>query len=54
MAQTVCVIVSASDRKRLETVASDRNGQRKHGERAQVVLASAAGGPVQQVAAETK
>ncbi len=51
MAQTVCVIVSAPDRKRLEAVATDRNRQRKQVERAQVVLASAQGGPVQQVAA---
>jgi Homeodomain-like domain len=45
MAQTVCVIVSASDRKRLEAIASDRNGPRKHAERARVVLASARRGP---------
>jgi transposase len=51
MAQTVCVIVSASERKRLEAVATDRNRPRKHVERARVVLASAAGGPVQHVAA---
>ncbi len=52
MAQTVCVIVSASDRKRLEAVATDRNRQRKHVERARVVLASARGKPVQQVATQ--
>ena len=40
MGQTVCVIVSALDRKRLEAVVSDRNRQRKHTERAEVVLAS--------------
>ena len=51
MAQTVCVIVSASDRERLEAIASDRNALQKHAERARVVLASAAGGPVQRVAA---
>jgi hypothetical protein len=33
MAQTVCVLLSASDRKRLETIASDRNQPRKHIER---------------------
>ncbi len=50
MAQTVCVIVSAPDRKRLEAITSDRNRQRKHAERARVVLTSAGRGPVQQVA----
>src|ERR1700759_536744 len=51
MAQTVCVILSASDRRRLEAIASDRNGLPKHAERAGLVLASAEGGPVQRVAA---
>ena len=50
MAQTVCVIVSASDRRRLEEIAADRNRPRKHAERARVVLASATHGAVQQVA----
>jgi transposase len=50
MAQTVCVIVSALDRKRLEAIAADRNRQRKHVERARVVLASAHGGSVQHIA----
>lgn len=50
MAQTVCVIVSASDRRRLEEIAADRNRPRKHAERARVVLASAAPVTVQQVA----
>jgi len=50
MAQTVCVIVSASDRKRLEAITSDRSRQRKHIERARVVLASIGGGPVQRIA----
>ena len=40
MTQTVCVIVSASDRGRLEAIASDRNRPQKHAERARVVLAS--------------
>jgi hypothetical protein len=40
MAQTVCVLVSTSDIRRLEVVTSDRNRQRKHIERARVVLAS--------------
>jgi transposase len=51
MAQTVCVIVSASDRARLEVIASDRNRPQKHVERARVVLASLAGDPLQRVAA---
>lgn len=51
MAQTVCVIVSASDRRRLEGVVADRNRPRKHLERARVVLASAEHGSVQRVAA---
>ena len=50
MAQTVWVLVSGRDRQRLEAITSDRNRQRKHIERAQVVLASAGGGPVQQIA----
>ena len=51
MAQTVCVIVSASDKERLEAIVADRNWPQKHVERARVVLASAGGGPVQRVAA---
>jgi transposase len=51
MAQTVCVIVSASDRAGLEAIASDRNRPQKHVERARVVLASLAGDPLQRVAA---
>ena len=50
MAQTVCVLVSARDRQRLEAITSDRNRQRKHIERAQIVLASVGGGPVRQIA----
>jgi transposase len=50
MAQTVCVLVSTPDRQRLEAVALDRNRQRKHIERRQVVPASVDGGPVQQIA----
>ena len=50
MAQTVCVIVSALDRRRLEAIVADRNRQRKHVERANVVLASVGGGPVQRIA----
>jgi transposase len=50
MAQTVCVIVSALNRRRLEQIAADRSRPRKHIERARVVLASAERGTVQQVA----
>jgi transposase len=52
MAQTVCVIVSSLDRKRLEEIAADRNQQRKHIERVRVILASVHGGPVQHIAQE--
>jgi hypothetical protein len=51
MAQTICVIVSASDKERVEAIVADRNRPQKHVERARVVLASAGGGPVQRVAA---
>ena len=52
MAQTVCIIVRATDRERLTAIVSDRNRQHKHIERARVVLASAEPArPVQQVAA---
>ena len=50
MAQTVCVVLSGSDKARLETIVADRNQQQKHVERARVVLASAGGLPVQHVA----
>ena len=52
MAQTVCVLLSMSDRRRLKAIAADRNLPRKHVERVQIVLASADGRPVQQVATE--
>jgi transposase len=52
MAQTVCVILSAWDQKLLEAVVSDRNRQRKHIERAEVVLVSARGDAVQRIAAQ--
>src|SRR5205823_1149141 len=52
MGQTVCVLLSASDRKRLEALAFDRKLPSKHVERAEVVLASADGRPVRQVATE--
>jgi hypothetical protein len=50
MAQTVCVILSSSDRRRLEAIVADRNRPQKHVERAQVVLAAAERGAVQPVA----
>lgn len=50
MARTVCVIVSASDRRRLEGIAADRNRPREHVERVRVVPASAEDGSVQRVA----
>ena len=52
MSQTVCVIVSASGRERLEAIAADRNRPRKQIERVRVVLASADHRPVQHVAEE--
>lgn len=52
MAQTVCVLVGTPDRQRLEAITSDRNRQRKHVERAQVILASIGGGPVQRTATQ--
>jgi transposase len=52
MAQTVCVLLSTADKQRLEAITLDRNRQRKHIERARVILASAGGGPVQQIARE--
>src|SRR5215471_12847031 len=51
MAQTVCVIVSAVDRERLQAIAGDRNQLRKHVDRARIVLASAEREPAQRVAA---
>ena len=50
MAQTVCVILSSSDRQMLEAIVADRNRLQKHVERAQVVLAAAERGSVQSVA----
>ena len=44
MAQTVCVILSSSDRQMLEAIVADRNRPQKHVERARVVLAAASCG----------
>jgi hypothetical protein len=52
MAQTVCVLLSGLDRKRLAAIASDRNQPGKCIERARVILASVNRRPVQQVATE--
>ncbi len=51
MAQTVCIILSASDCRRREAIVSDRNRQCKHIERARVILVSAEHAPVQHVVA---
>jgi transposase len=50
LAQTVCVIVSAVDRDRLQAIAADHNRRQKHVERARIVLASADRGSAQRVA----
>src|ERR1700736_4881721 len=50
MAQTVCVMVSAVDRERLEAIVVDRNQRQKDVERALIVLAAADRGPAQRVA----
>ena len=50
MAQTVCVILSMSDRQMLEAIVAERNRPHKHVERARVVLAVAERGPVLPVA----
>ncbi len=50
MAQTVCIILRSIDRERLAAIASDRNRQQKHLERAQVILASSEARPVQRIA----
>lgn len=52
MAQTACIILCPADRERLTAISSDRNRQRKHVERAQVILVSAERGPVQQIASQ--
>ena len=41
MAQTVCLVVSAADRARLEAIVADRNRPQKHVARARIVLLSA-------------
>src|SRR6201981_3209 len=51
MPHTVCVIVGAADRERLQAIVGDRNRPRKHVERARIVLAAAEPEPAQRVAA---
>lgn len=51
MAQTVCVLVNAADRVRLEAIAAKRKAPHKHVLRAKIILESDAGRPVQQIAA---
>ena len=41
MAQSVCLVVSAEDRARLEAIVADRNRPQKHATRARIVLLSA-------------
>jgi transposase len=50
MAQTVCILVSASDRARLNSVAADRKAPLKHVLRAKIILGSVERTPVQQIA----
>ena len=50
MAQTVCVLPPAEDRKRLLAIVADRNRPLKHVRRAHIVLCSADCLPVQEVA----
>jgi hypothetical protein len=50
MAQEVSVIVGDDDRARLEAIVGDRNQRRKHVQRAQIVLLSAARLAVAEVA----
>jgi transposase len=50
MAQTVCVIVSALDRERLQAIVADRNRRQRHVERARIVARLGRCGAVQRVA----
>jgi len=51
MAQTICVLVSASDRARLEATVANRKALHKHVQRAKLILESAGQAPVQRIAA---
>lgn len=50
MAQTICVLVSAPDRARLEAIVANRKALHKHVQRARLILESAAQAPVQRIA----
>jgi transposase len=50
MAQQVCVVLSAAERKQLAAIAADRNQPRKHADRVRIVLASADRHSAQRVA----
>ncbi len=52
MAQTVCVMISSSEKAQLEAIVADRNRRQKHVERARGVVTSASDQPVQRVAAQ--
>ena len=54
MAQTVCPLVSAEDRARLEAIVADRNRAQKHVARARIILGSAARLTVAEVARRAK
>jgi len=51
MARRICVLVSASDRARLEAVVANRRALHKHVQRARLILESAGQAPVQRIAA---
>jgi len=51
MAQTVCIIINASDHTRLDEIAAGRNTSLKHAQRSRIILRSADRLPVAQVAA---
>jgi transposase len=50
MAQTVCILLAAADRRRLEQIVADRNRPLKHVQRARIVLLSAERLPVLEIA----
>jgi transposase len=53
MAQTVCILLGAEDRRRLAAIIDDRNRPQKHVQRAKIVLLSAERLPVLEVARRT-
>ena len=50
MAQNICLVVDDGDRRRLASIAADRNRPQKHVQRARIVLLSAERLPVAEVA----